>query len=98
MGRPPLIKVEYVAGDVKGVSGCDNGGLLRWFYSLGYQGRLFGVKEPLTLQQWEDVIIPLLLAGKMQELHEVHKIPQVRELYMVHEDADVTGLAGLFGD
>ena len=97
-GRPPLIKVEYVAGDVRGVSGCDNAAMMRWFYSLGYTGRALGVKEPLTLAQWEELIIPLLLEGKMQELHEQHKIPQVRELYMVHEDADETGLAGLFGN
>jgi len=97
-GRPPLVKVEYVAGDVKGVSGCDNVALMKWLYGLGYRGRAMGMPEPLSLAQWEDVIIPLLLEGKMGELHEKHKIPQVRELYMVHEDADETGLQGLFGD
>ena len=98
VGRPPLIKVEYMAGDVKGTSGCDNVGLLRWFYGLGYRGRVMGMREALTLAQWEEVVIPLLLEGKMQELHEQHKIPQVRELYMVHESADEAGLVGLFGE
>ena len=47
---------------------------------------------------WEGTIIPLLLEGKQSELHEKHKMPVMRELYMVHEDADERGLVGLFGD
>jgi FkbM family methyltransferase len=38
VGRPPLIKVEYAAGDVKGTSGCDNVELIKWLYDLGYLG------------------------------------------------------------
>ncbi len=37
-GRPPLIKVEYEAGGVKGTSGCSNVELIRWLYDLGYLG------------------------------------------------------------
>ncbi len=38
---------------------------------------------------WEDIIIPLLLDNKQEELSTTHKFPQMRELYMVHEDAPV---------
>jgi len=41
-GRPPLIKVEYEAGGVKGTSGCDNVELIRWLYDLGYLGCALG--------------------------------------------------------
>ena len=49
----------------------------------------FGYGKPISLEMWEDNIIPLLLAGKQSELHEKHKMPIMRELYMVHEDAPV---------
>jgi FkbM family methyltransferase len=130
-GRPPLIKVEYAAGDVKGASACDNVELIRWLYDLGYLGcacttppppptpalppfppylcgdgaphplfpapappsiprpDAFGYGKPISLEMWEDNIIPLLLEGKQSELHEKHKMPIMRELYMVHEDAPV---------
>ena len=98
VGLPPMIKVEYSVGDVKGISGCDNQKLIEWLYDLGYQGRVMGKKEPLTLKQWKKTIIPLLLEGKMEELHKTHDIPVVRELYMMLKGVDDTGLKGLFGD
>ena len=87
VGRPPLIKVEYVPRDVRGTSGCDNVGMMRWLYSLGYEAYAFGLKRPLTLVEWEEHIIPLMLEGKSEELHEKHDLPPVKELYMVHADA-----------
>jgi len=88
-GRPPLIKIEYEAPAVRGTSGCDNAGLMRWLYSLGYAAYGFGHGDPITLAEWEETIIPMLLAGKGEELARDHKLPSVRELYLVHEDAPV---------
>ena len=89
VGRPPLIKIEYEAPRVKGTSGCDNVLLMRWLYSLGYSAYGFGHGHPLTLQEWEEKIIPMLLAGKSDELAKEHKLPVLRELYLVHVDAPV---------
>lgn len=88
-GRPPLIKIEYEAPRVRGTSGCDNAGLMRWLYSLGYSAYAFGHGDPLTLEEWETRIIPMLLDGKGEELSRDHKLPSVRELYLVHKDAPV---------
>jgi FkbM family methyltransferase len=88
-GRPPLIKIEYEAPRVRGTSGCDNVGLMRWLYSLGYAAYGFGHGHPLTLEEWEEKIIPYLLEGKSDELAKEHKLPVLRELYIVHKDAPV---------
>lgn len=89
VGRPPLIKIEYVPGDVRGTSGCDNVGLIKWLYSLGYSAYAFGFKRPFTLEEWEQHVIPHLLEGKAEELHKEHDLPPVKELYLVHEDSPV---------
>ena len=89
---PPLIKAEYMPSDVRGTSGCDNVGLMRWLYSLGYVAYAPGLKRPLTLADWEEHIIPHLLEGKAEELHKEHTLPPVKELYLVHKDALVPGV------
>lgn len=93
-GRPPLIKVEYEPHAIRGRSGCDNVGLMRWLYGLGYAAYGFGQAKPFTLEQWETIIIPLILAGKADDVHEKHDLPVVRELYLVHEAAKVPAVIG----
>jgi hypothetical protein len=98
LGLPPLIKIEFmgIAGDYVSLQ-CRGSGLLRWLYGLGYHAYTPGVRRPLEMQEWEDVILPLLLQSDFETLQKKHGIPRIVELMVVHDSAPVPAIIGAPG-
>jgi hypothetical protein len=85
-----------IAGDFPSLQ-CRGSELLRWLYGLGYHAYTPGVKRPLELKEWEETILPLLLASDFETLQQKHGIPRIVELLAVHDTAPVPAIIGAPG-